>query len=59
MRAVAEEWLCVWLEGHSGGAEGICLLTASRSTSASAGDVTFQPPVTITGGVIRAGLPSG
>lgn len=47
------------LEGHSGSGEGICLLTASRYTSASAGDVTFQPPVTITGGVIRAGLPSG
>lgn len=45
--------------GCGGGGEGVLLLEGSGSTSASAEDVAFQQPVTVTGGVSRAGLAAG
>lgn len=45
--------------GCGGGGVGVLLLEGSGSTSTSAGDVAFQQPVTVTGGVSRAGLAAG
>lgn len=45
--------------GCGGSGEGVLLLEGSGSTSASAEDVAFQQPVTVTGGVSRAGLAAG